>query len=148
MLSGSFYKQLRFLHHRFYHNLKWYRRKELSKQIAFYIKLNTATYSHCQTQAAERKVGTGLLKGKNKGSHLQLIILLLSSACLHRLVYSRATARTYLNSQVWLWKPWHVQYWNTWTRTQFFSTPRGSDSKLLSDVSFSAHLQYLLCQCA
>lgn len=147
MLSGSLYKQLWSLHHCFYYNLKWYWRK-LSKQIVFYIKPNTATCSHCQTKAAERKVGTGLLKGKNKGSHLQLIILMLSSTCLHRLVYSRATARMYLNSQVWLWKPWHAQYWIARTRTQFFSTPQGSDTKLLSDVSFSAHLQYLLYQCA
>lgn len=114
MLSGSIYKQLWYLHHCFYNNLMRYWLRELSRQAVFLIKPSTATRSRCQAQAAESTVGTGLLKGKNKGSHLPLMTLAFPSPCLHRLglcrllVYSTATACMYLNSQIRLWKPWHI----------------------------------------
>lgn len=68
MPSGSLYKWLCYLLHHFCHNLIWYCIKEPSRQRVFCIKPSTATCWHCQAQAAESKVGTGLLKGKNKGS--------------------------------------------------------------------------------
>lgn len=86
MLSGSLYKQLWYLHHCLYHNLIAVWIKEPSRQTVFSFKPSTATCSHCQAWAAESKVGIGLLKGKNKGSHHPLTILMFPSTCLRRVV--------------------------------------------------------------
>lgn len=51
----------------------------------FFIKPSTAACSQCQAQAAESKVGIGVLK-KKKRYHVRLTILMFFSTCLYSLV--------------------------------------------------------------